>query len=398
MGASESSLSTASSSADGYGDDGYGTSEHPSLTRVGFRCLSIQPASPAAQAGLVTYFDFIVAFRGGGEEKARRVTPEDAGSFAAKVGQAQQAGEPVLLTVYNTKQDKVRKVELRPEKGWGGVGMLGVTIRLDTYYLAINCAVRVLAVHPGPGQKAGLTAEKDYLLGTDAAAFDCGQTLQDALEAAREQGGGVRLYVYDSGQDEVRVADLRPGAGGGALLGCEVGEGYLNSIPEICRRSIGRSVYRAELLATSSSTEAMASFASEELEERGKMEAWERGQREREAKEEATEREERERAVPAAAAPASAADLFGSPAPGSAASAFDATSVPSSAASAFDAPSPPATAATTGASFPPPPVVATESPPRISAATSCSGLPPDPALAFLPPPPLSHVDSPQQTR
>ena len=49
---------------------------------------------------------------------------------------------------------------ITPSRRWGGQGMLGVTIRFDTYFEADQCLVRVLDVAPGsPAQIAGLKPE-----------------------------------------------------------------------------------------------------------------------------------------------------------------------------------------------------------------------------------------------
>ena len=43
---------------------------------------------------------------------------------------------PLPLTVYNCKNHSLREVVLVPSKNWPGEGMLGVTIRFDTYFEA----------------------------------------------------------------------------------------------------------------------------------------------------------------------------------------------------------------------------------------------------------------------
>lgn len=56
---------------------------------------------------------------------------------------------------------------VRHDRNWGGQGMLGVTIRFDSFWRAEESLVRVLEVVPdSPAELAGLQAEDDYLLGT----------------------------------------------------------------------------------------------------------------------------------------------------------------------------------------------------------------------------------------
>jgi GRASP55/65 PDZ-like domain len=50
--------------------------------------------------------------------------------------------------VWNIKAQQKRIVHLRPQEGWGGAGLLGVTIRLDNYGGAEDRLVRVLNVQP----------------------------------------------------------------------------------------------------------------------------------------------------------------------------------------------------------------------------------------------------------
>lgn len=74
--------------------------------------------------------------------------------------------------VYNIKSRQTRSVVITPTRNWGGQGMLGVTIRFDTYHNADEHLVRVLDVAPGsPAQVAGLLEGTDYLLGTAERVF-----------------------------------------------------------------------------------------------------------------------------------------------------------------------------------------------------------------------------------
>ena len=54
--------------------------------------------------------------------------------------------KPLPLTIYNIKSETTRDVVITPRRGWGGQGMLGVTIRFDTYWRAEESLVRVLEV------------------------------------------------------------------------------------------------------------------------------------------------------------------------------------------------------------------------------------------------------------
>jgi len=108
----------------------------------------------------------------------------------------------VTMIVFNTKMQKSRKVTLTPNNTWGGIGLLGVTIRLDTYYAALSCILRILTVPTNsPGAIAGLVQGTDYLLGSDTTAFDSAVTLESVLTNAKPNP--IRLYVYSSETDIV---------------------------------------------------------------------------------------------------------------------------------------------------------------------------------------------------
>ncbi|KAH8074507.1 golgi reassembly stacking protein [Aureococcus anophagefferens] len=179
---------------------------------TGYRVLGVQPNSPASDVGLVSFFDFVVAVDGS----------ED---------------RPLPCVVYNLKSRQTRSVTITPTRNWGGQGMLGVTIRFDTYHKADEHLVRVLEVAPGsPAEIAGLRAGTDYLLGTAE------RVLND--ECTLHLDKPVEFYVYNTETDEVRVVVLLPtySWGGGGCLGAAVAHGYLHRLPARCRESNGVSI------------------------------------------------------------------------------------------------------------------------------------------------------------
>ena len=81
----------------------------------GLRVLEIQPNSPAAQAGLKAFKDFIIA---SGDIIVR--DGEDLGELVST-----HIGKELALTVYNTDSENTRDLKVTPHKGWGGDGLLG---------------------------------------------------------------------------------------------------------------------------------------------------------------------------------------------------------------------------------------------------------------------------------
>jgi hypothetical protein len=147
--------------------------------------------------------------------------------------------------VWNIKSQEQRFVDLSPDDNWGGAGLLGVTIRLDSYGGADERLIRVLEVEKdSPASVAGLVPLKDYLLGTTAIAFGSTKMLADVLDANLDKI--VEIYVYNSDSDKVRVISLMPtyAWGGRGMLGAEVGTGYLHRLPNSCRSTVGQSVER----------------------------------------------------------------------------------------------------------------------------------------------------------
>jgi C-terminal processing protease CtpA/Prc len=170
------------------------------LDSVGYRVLGVQPNSPASLAGLVSFFDFIVA----------------ADSFPLKVLDQkfvdmikEHEDKPLPLTIYNIKSETTRDVVITPRRNWGGQGMLGVTIRFDSFWRAEESLVRVLeVVEDSPAELAGLEAEKDYLLGTAEKVFKDTDTLYE--EVVKFIDSTIEFYVYNTSTDEVRVVVVMP--------------------------------------------------------------------------------------------------------------------------------------------------------------------------------------------
>jgi hypothetical protein len=202
---------------------------------LGYRVLGVQPASPASKVGLVSFFDFIIAANG------IRLCVSD-NSFVNMIREFEERELPLM--VYNCKCHEVREVVLVPSKNWPGEGMLGMTIRFDTYLNAEENLCRILSVEPdSPAELAGLSEGSDYLLGTAEQVFSDTNVLFDEL--VENQDTPVDFYVYNSVTDEVRITVLMPncewGPDGCGLLGANVAHGYLHSLPQSCCATTGTS-------------------------------------------------------------------------------------------------------------------------------------------------------------
>ena len=152
----------------------------------GYRVLGVQPNSPAAKADLVSFFDFVVA--------ANNVPLRTLDSTFIEMIKGSN-DRPLPLTIYNLKSETTRDVVLTPSRSWGGQGMLGVTIRFDSYWQADASVIRVLEVQPNTAaEMANLRPETDFLLGTAERVFKDPEALYD--ECQQHPDAPVEFYVY----------------------------------------------------------------------------------------------------------------------------------------------------------------------------------------------------------
>ncbi|RLN93005.1 hypothetical protein BBJ28_00025411 [Nothophytophthora sp. Chile5] len=152
----------------------------------GFRVLGIQEQSPAAAVGFVSFFDFIL------EANGIRLDTRDATLMELI---AQSEDRPMRLQVYNVKAQASRELQLTPSRKWPGKGLLGVTIRFDSYEGAEDQLLHVLNVEQSsPAERAGLRAGSDYLLGTPERVFADADDLHDEILDALD--GSFQCYVY----------------------------------------------------------------------------------------------------------------------------------------------------------------------------------------------------------
>ena len=195
-----------------------------SSNKVGFRVLGVQDESPASKIGLNSFFDFIIGANG------VLFNDQDSNSFINTIKEFEDKDLPLI--VFNWRTQEKRDVIIKPTKKWSGEGMLGVSIRFDTYFNAEEAICRVLEIESNsPAELAGLQANKDYLLGTAHQVFINPQVLYEELSNHIDKP--VEFYVYNSATDVVRTVVVMPNQdwGGEGLLGANIAHGYLHRIP-----------------------------------------------------------------------------------------------------------------------------------------------------------------------
>ncbi|CAN7990663.1 unnamed protein product [Ixodes hexagonus] len=182
----------------------------------------VQENSPGYKAGLEAFFDFIVAI---GNTRLNQDNDVLKDILKASIE------KPVVMTVYSSKTQMVRDVEIVPSSMWGGHGLLGVSIRFCSFEGANENVWHVLDVSPqSPAEAAGLRPYGDYIIGSDSVLHESEDlfTLIDAHE-----GRPLKLYVYNTDSDSCRELNITPNKawGGDGSLGCGIGYGYLHRIP-----------------------------------------------------------------------------------------------------------------------------------------------------------------------
>lgn len=188
----------------------------------GYHVLRVQENSPGSKAGLQAFFDFIVAING---------TRLDQDNDTLKQVLKNGIGKQLPMTVYSSKTQNIRSVNIEPSEIWGGQGLLGVSIRFCSFEGANENVWHVLEVHPSsPAEIAGLRSFTDYIIGADSVLHES-EDLFALIEA--HEGRSLKLYVYNSVDDTCREVTIIPNAswGGQGSIGCGIGYGYLHRIP-----------------------------------------------------------------------------------------------------------------------------------------------------------------------
>ncbi|GAA5854912.1 hypothetical protein JCM9279_000197 [Rhodotorula babjevae] len=209
-----------------------------STSTLAFHVLRVAENSPAAEAGIEPFFDFIVGAAG-------RQLGDDL-DLLTDVLEVNEGGE-VALQIYSTKRKEVREVYVIPSRTWsstaapgltagsvdGEPSLLGLSLRLCNPHHALDQVWHVLEILEGsPAQSAGLVPYGDWIVGYAGGVLRGEGDFYDVVEAHVDKP--LRLFVYNSDYDVTREAILVPNRswGGEGLLGCGVGYGLLHRIPK----------------------------------------------------------------------------------------------------------------------------------------------------------------------
>lgn len=86
--------------------------------------MQVQDNSPGQRAGLEAFFDFIVAIG---------TTRLDQDNDTLKELLKKNVENSIRMTIYSSKTQTVREVNITPSQTWGGQGLLGVSIRFCSF-------------------------------------------------------------------------------------------------------------------------------------------------------------------------------------------------------------------------------------------------------------------------
>ncbi|GAA5845241.1 hypothetical protein JCM11251_003854 [Rhodosporidiobolus azoricus] len=207
-----------------------------------FHVLRVAESSPAAEAGVDPFFDFIVGAEG--QQLGDEI------DLLTDVLERSE-GRQISLQVYSTKRREVRDVHVTPSRDWSADGapggevdgqpsLLGLSLRLCNPQHALEQVWHVLEILEGsPAQSAGLVPFGDWIVGYAGGVLRGEGDFYDVVEAHVDKP--LRLFVYNADYDVTREAILVPNRswGGEGLLGCGVGYGLLHRIPKPQDRAPG---------------------------------------------------------------------------------------------------------------------------------------------------------------
>lgn len=188
----------------------------------GFRIFKVNAGSPAFEAGLEVFFDFIIEINGVKVES-------DQTSFFEKIKAAEN--QRTKLVVYNIRTHSYRDATVTPRQ-WGGSGLLGAVVRYDSLENTENQGIRVLEVFPNsPSAIAGIVPFKDFLLGTADVMFRDIDELVEIVQLCL--GKRMQIYVYNCDTETIREVYIVPNNnwGGDGAIGCDIRSGLLHRIP-----------------------------------------------------------------------------------------------------------------------------------------------------------------------
>ena len=187
----------------------------------GFRVLKTHPHSPAHEAGIIPFLDFIVNIELS-QSELKEANLSNIQSFFNTI-QANENKE-IHVTLFNIYDRQLRKIKMVPHKNWPEAdSLLGVLLRYEEYMTALERTYKVIQVVPGSeAEKLGFVEEYDYVVGLTTYQYkDLGEFIRLLFKAEE-------VCVFNVKESKLKFI-LMPKEK--CVLGCQFGEGILNQLP-----------------------------------------------------------------------------------------------------------------------------------------------------------------------
>lgn len=208
--------------------DGSGAAGNQPGWEVGLRVLNTKPNSPARDAGLVPFQDFIVGI----EEHVPGFSIRN--DFSPYV--SHKENQDCWVLVHNCFTGVTRSVNLQPRRTWEGAdSLLGVKLRTENIPNAISSVAKISAVTSGsPAYQANIVPDRDYLIGCIQFDFRSIEEFSTKLQLFMgiEADPSLDLYIVDIGTLQGRLVKVKPNnlwKGANSLLGIEFGVGIFDT-------------------------------------------------------------------------------------------------------------------------------------------------------------------------
>ncbi|ORY37140.1 hypothetical protein LY90DRAFT_55848 [Neocallimastix californiae] len=170
----------------------------------GYHVLKVVPGSPAARAGLIPFFDYIVAVN-------KTLLDEEANSLIKVI--SDNINSRLSFYVYSSKTNAYRNVKFEfPIEKWtttGENGWLGFSVRYCSYDGAADHFWHVLAVVKDfPAFLAGIQPKTDYIIGSPNHILHNQTDLYDLFDKYINKP--LHLYVYSTVTNKCREIIVVP--------------------------------------------------------------------------------------------------------------------------------------------------------------------------------------------
>ena len=187
----------------------------------GFRVLKTQIHSPAYEAGLQPFLDFIVNIELNHSELKEANIPSIHAFFNTIKS---NENKEIHVTVFNIYNRQLRKIKLLPNKSWPEAdSLLGALLRYEEYITALERTYKIIQViKPSLAQSLGLIEEYDYILGITNLQY------KDLNEFIRCLFKADDICVFNVKENKIKFINMPKEK---CQLGCQFGEGILNQLP-----------------------------------------------------------------------------------------------------------------------------------------------------------------------